>query len=940
MALNLATTLVSRVRHHARVITYTPTQRQAIDEILRPLQLIACAGSGKTQVISQRISHILAQPGIVPGNVIAFTFTDKAAGELAERVHTIVRAEHGDLIGMAEMYIGTMHGFCLELLQTYVPEAFKFGVLTDITQRLLIDRNSRESGLTSCPLLAGGTLSRWTDSKLFMRVLSILQEDDVNVDVVPEGVIDSLESYLRMIAKRNYFDYTTMIATAVAFLESDEDDLDPPTQAVLRHVRDQVKYVVVDEYQDVNPLQEKLVAALVRFGANLCVVGDDDQTIYQWRGSEVRNILAFAGTHDNVRQIELSENFRSSKGIVALGRGVADLIPPGERLEKGMESASHQQWQRGDLLALSFDDVDGEASWIADRISALQGVPFVDDPGSAPRGLSWSDCAVLFRTVKDADVMVREFKKRGVPYIVKGLARLFDTDEIMAVVGVFRYLVDEIDADTLRSLWHTANLLPNPALFPKVVALLDRSKRFDSGERWGTYNIQRLYLDLLETLGLREDTIPGTPARAELVMYQLGKFSQVISDFEAIYFSSSPRSKYDSFAGFLRFQAPAYYEEADEDAGYATPNAVTISTVHRAKGMQWPAVFVPCLRANRFPSRRQGGRNVFHVLPLEAVANGDRYRGTRSEETRLFYVAVTRAKKYLYMTYAPIPDNKQQRNPSDFFRHTTQSHWVSTRDEGLPDVARLMPTPRIETAKVEISFSELKYLFECPYQFKLRFMYGFNPPIHEALGYGKGLHDALAEMHKRAIDGDVPVPSEANALVDRHLHTPYAYPALREQLHRAAVSAIERYFRLHGDDLTRTIHSEKQIQVQVSDGVTVNGRIDLITKLDTGETSIVDFKSTEHSQATEVTWDQLYTYALGYRELTGASADAIEIRNLDQKGASEREQVKATVVDGIRTKIDAVAQDIRNNRFRCTHDHSTDRGYDDLAWFMSRGEQR
>lgn len=918
------------------MVTYTPAQQAAITELSRPLQLIACAGSGKTQVISQRISQILAQPGIVPGNIVAFTFTEKAAAELAERIHSIVEAEHGDVLGMAEMYIGTMHGFCLDLLQTYVPDAFKFGVLTDVTQRLLIDRNSKESGLTSCPLLAGGTLSRWKDSRLYARALSILQEDAVDLDVVPDEVIDSRNSYLQMIAKRNYFDYTTMVATAVEFLESEEDDPDRPTQAVLRHVRERVKYVVVDEYQDVNPLQERLVAALVRFGANLCVVGDDDQTIYQWRGSEVRNILAFGDNHDNVRQIELSENFRSSQGVVGLGRGIAELIPSDQRLEKGMEYASHQQWERGDLLALSFDDPQAEAAWIADRVQSLRGVPFADDPGSSPRGLSWSDCAVLFRTVKDADALVHEFKCRGIPYIVKGLARLFDADEIVAVVGLFRYMVDEIDSGLLLDLWKTANLLPDPALFPKALGVLDKAKQFDSGERWGTYNIQRLYLELLETLGVREDTIPGGPQRAELVMYQLGKFSQVISDFEAIHFSSSPRSKYEGFAGFLRFQAPDYYEEADEDSGYATPDAVTISTVHRAKGMQWPAVFVPCLRANRFPSRRQGGRNVFHVLPIEAVPNGDRYRGTRSEETRLFYVAVTRGKKYLYMTYAPIAGNQQQRNPSDFFRHVTQSSWVSTRDEGLPDVPRLAPTPRIETAKVEISFSELKYLFECPYQFKLRFMYGFNPPIHEALGYGKGLHDALAEMHKRAIDGDVPTPSEAHQLVDRHLHTPYAYPALRDQLQKAAIGAIERYFRLHGDDLTRTIHSEKQIQVQVSPGVTVNGRIDLITKLDTGETSIVDFKSTEHSQATEVTWDQLYTYALGYRELTGQTADAIEIRNLDEKGRSERERVKLTEIDGIRGKIDTVAQDIRSNHFECIHDHSKDTSYDDLAWLMSR----
>lgn len=919
--------------------TYTPAQQEAIAEIDRPLQLVACAGSGKTQVISQRVSHILGQPGVQPRNIVAFTFTEKAAAELKERIHSIVEAEHGEVQGMAEMFIGTMHAYCLNLLQTYVPEAFKFGVLTEITQRLLVDRNSRESGLTTCPTMSSGTptLKRFTNSKLYMQVLSILQEDDVDFDIVPDGVNESLHAYLQMIAKRNYFDYTTMIATAVALLQADEDEgLDSSEQALLDHVRDDIRYVVVDEYQDVNPLQEKLVAGLVRFGANLCVVGDDDQTIYQWRGSEVRHILDFANRHDDVRTIQLVDNFRSSKGIVALGRSVADRIPPDQRLVKQMEYASHQNWERGDMLALTLDDLEAESRWIADRIVALRGMPFTDDPGTAPRGLSWSDCAVLFRTVKDAGPLVAELRRRGIPYLIKGLARLFEAPEVVALVALFRYMTGEIDGGELRKLWEEANLLPFPERFPAMLRALDAARNFESGERWGTYNIQRLYLDVLEQLGLREDSIPGEPGRAELVMYQLGKFSQVISDFETIYFSSSPQSKYDSFVGFLRFQAPSYYEEADEDAGYATPDAVTISTVHRAKGMQWPAVFVPCMRRNRFPAAGVGGLGVFHVIPLEAVPHGQRYKGGVLEETRLFYVAVTRAKKYLYVTFAP-GEGARNSNPSDFFVHTTSSAWVSTRDDGLPEVERLEPRPKLETPAVTISFSELKYLFECPYQFKLRFMYGFNPPIHEALGFGKGLHDALAEMHKRALANDVPSRSEAAELVERHLHTPYAYPALREQLQKAAVDSIERYFDNHGDDLTRTIHSEKQIEVVVAPGVTVNGRIDLVKRLETDEVSIVDFKSTSRAQEEEVTRDQLHVYALGYRDLTGESADLIEVLNLDAEARNTRESIDDVLLGGIRDKIADVADDIRNNRFACTHEHSADRGFDDLAWLLEGG---
>ena len=922
-------------------MSFTFAQQAAMDELAAPLQLIACAGSGKTEVLAQRIARILAQSGVKPANVIAFTFTEKAAAELKERIYRVVNEQIPDIVGLAEMYVGTMHGYCLDLLQTYIPDTFKFGVLTDITQQLLIDRESNKSGLSTCTKRVGGVetkLRRYTDTKVFKGALSILQEDAVDLSLVPEGVTSSLGMYRQFLARKYYFDYTSMMVDAVGFLERSQTafDLDTAEESLRDHVRDEVKYVIVDEYQDVNPIQERLVRKLCHFGANLCVVGDDDQTIYQWRGSEVSNIVTFAGRYDGVRTIELADNFRSSKGIVELGRSVAERLDSSERLSKKMQHASHQAWERGDMLTLQFEDEGGEAEFIAERVVDLQGMPFVDKPVAVPRGLSWSDCAVLFRSVKDADALVDQFKRRNIPFIIKGLARLFDAPEIQACAGLFRYMMGTLSATELRELWDAALLIPDPAKWPVMIQELDNGSDFTASNRWGTYNIQRLYLRALETLDLREATIPGSAARAELVMYQLGKFSQVISDFEAIHFSSDPARKYEAFQGFLTFQAPGVYEESDEDAGYVAPDAVVISTVHRSKGLQWPAVFVPFMRRNRFPMKAAGGtQTIPHVIPIEAVPNGARYRGGVADETRLFYVAVTRAQKYLYVTYAPGA-SAMYRKASDLYLHCTSSTWMSTSDEGLPNLTRLPPTPRQETPNISISFSELKYLLDCPYQFKLRFMYGFNPPIHEALGYGKGLHDALAEMHKRALAGDVPTKAETEMLVDLHLHTPYAYPTLREQLRRAAITAIDRYFDRHGGDLTRTIHSEKKVEVQIAPGVTVDGRIDLIKSLETGETAIVDFKSTEDSQAESVTKDQLSIYALGYQELTGAPADRIQILNLDDHGKSSNDPVNATLMSAIKAKVEAVAVEIRASHFECPHDHSSEAAYDDLAWMAKR----
>jgi len=896
------------------VTSYTKAQREAIDCLDEPLQIIACAGSGKTQVISQRIAAILSQPGVEPRNVIAFTFTEKAAAELKDRVLGIVAEERGEMIGLAEMYIGTMHGYCLDLLQWLVPETFKFSVLTDITARLLVDRNSKKSGLTTCPTSSPNvpTLRRYLHSKLFLQTVSVLREDIADAAQVDQRVWESLDDYLRLLVEKAAFDFTELINLAVSFLEADpEEDVD--ARVIQDHIRDDIKYVVVDEYQDVNALQERLVAGLTQFGANLCVVGDDDQTIYQWRGSQVSNIVTFSNRYGGVRQVTLADNFRSSKGVVELARSVAERIPDGERLAKAMVSAENQQWERGDLLALTFDDADAEASWICDRIEELRGVSFRDTPESEPRGLSWSDCPVLYRSVaRDADPLVAEMRKRGIPYVVKGLNRLFDSVEIQAVVGIFRAMVGDLTDSELRALWEDADLLSEPARWHRAIAVLEKGRDFDRGARWGVYNIQRVYLDFLEALEIREETVAGAEGRGELVFYQLGKFSQVISDFEQIYFNTSPAEKYATFVKWLEHQAPDYYAESDADIGYAAPDAVTLATVHQAKGMQWPAVFIPCLRKNRFPSKKQGGLGLFHVIPDTAIEDADRYRGTVEDETRLFYVAVTRAQKYLTMTFSPGP-NQLFKNRSMFFDHCADQTWVSTKPSTRPLPDLIEPKARHETPQVTFSFSELKYLFECPYSFKLRFLYGFNPPLHEALGYGKGLHDALAEVHKKAVAGELLNASDAGELVVRHLHTPFAYPELRSTLEKSAIAAIQRYFATHGDEIPRTVHSEKQIQVHVAPGITVDGRIDLIRRLDTDELAIVDFKSTDRAQEEEITRDQLHVYAVGYAELTGEGADLIEVLNLDEEGKSTREEVEESLLTDVRNKIREAGDDLRSN---------------------------
>ncbi|MGI8816108.1 MAG: ATP-dependent helicase [Pseudonocardia sp.] len=893
---------------------YTTAQKAAIDCLDQPLLIVACAGSGKTQVLASRVVELLRRPDVHPRNIVAFTFTEKAAAELKDRTTTLVNQELGEVHGLAEMFVGTMHAYALDALHAHVPETFKYGVLNDIQTRLAIDRSSRKCGLASTVAMVNGAprmLRRYVDSRLYMQVMNILREDEVDEAQLPESLVSALGMYRDQLHQHRYFDYTDLLKTAADLLEESPDD--EMAGAFVRHVRDHVRYVVVDEYQDTNHVQERLIRALTRFGANLCVVGDDDQTIYQWRGSAVRNILTFAGRYDHVRTVTLDDNFRSSEGVVSLGRAIAEENAD-ERLGKQMVAAGHQSYQRGDIIAKSLGDLDEEAGWIADRIEHLRGAEFVDAPGAEPRGLSWSDFAVLYRSVaNDAGPLVAELKRRNIPYLIKGLTRLFEAPEIEACVASFRYINGSAGRAEVQSAWLDADLGLDNTDVSAGLHVLDAARDWRDGERWSSYNIQRTYLALLEAMGVREERVPSADGatRGELVFYNLGKFSQAISDFEEIYFQSDPQRKYEGFVGWLINQAPAYYAESDADVGYATPDAVTIATVHQAKGLQWPAVFVPALRRNRFPNPRQGGLNAFHVIPAEAVADADRYRSRVEDERRLFYVAVTRAQKWLALTWAPGTSNRARR-ASEFFDFATRNRYVLTAEpSGEPP--RLQPQARHEIPDVSLSFSELKYLFECPYQFKLRFLYGFNPPIHEALGYGKSVHDALAEVHKRAIAGDLISPYEVETLVDRHLHVPFAYPELRAQLRRAALDAVTRYLRDNRDELPRTLYSEQQVQVHVAPGVTVDGRIDLIRRLDRDETSIVDFKSTERAQAEDVTRDQLHVYALGYQELTGERADLVEVLNLDQGSSDTRELVDEGLLLGIRDKIQKAGEALRSN---------------------------
>jgi DNA helicase-2/ATP-dependent DNA helicase PcrA len=885
----------------------TDNQRRAVEHGGRNLQLIACAGSGKTEVVAKRVVHLLT-PGrpdsLLPRNIIAFTFTDKAAAELKERIVTRTRQALGNIPGMAEMFVGTIHGFCLELLKSESPKHLRFEVLNEVQQGLFVDRNSSKSGLTTSTDLNGAALKRYRDTANFVTALSILREADREEGALNAcSLLTGLESYQRLLDDKSYLDYSSILEEAVTLLTNDE--------GVQARLGERVKYVIVDEYQDVNPIQEALVWSLHELGARICVVGDDDQVLYQWRGSDVNNILTFDKRYSQVEQIPLEENFRSSEGVVETAR--AFIEQNSARLPKAMKPTGAQPDETGDIVALSFRDPDTEANHIVETIRSLRGVAFKED--NIERGLSWSDMVVLLRSVKaNAEPITNALQAAGVPFVVTGMTDLFGTPEAEAARQLFYFIADRpgVDAAVLKTIWENAGLGIAPAALDLAIAGAETAKAAltdPEQKRWGQYSIQRVFLAFLEQAGIREELVPGD--RGDVVFYNLGKFSQVISDFETIHFQSKPIEKYGSFADFLQHRAQDAYPEGWQDNQYANPDAVRIMTIHQAKGMQWPAVFVPALLRNRFPAAKIGGRNVWHFLPRAGIRGQARFEGSIEDERRLFYVAMTRSQKYLHLTWAPIAGkNNRYAAVSEFWNDILVSRFVKRRAPDYSARKRLPPSPRAGVSNVVFSFSDLKYFFECPYQFKLRILYGFNAPIHEALGYGKSLHDALAEVHARAIRGDVADAAEVPRLVETHLHAPYAYPALRQQLEQSAERVLRDYLSDNAELFDKIEFSEKQIEINLGDGVSIVGRIDLVRRIDTGETTIVDLKSSERAQAEDVTEAQLHVYALGYQDLTGRRPDYVETYELDERKRKPR-SVDDEFITEVKTKVRDAADALR-----------------------------
>ncbi|MBL8678389.1 MAG: ATP-dependent helicase [Myxococcales bacterium] len=881
----------------------TPTQRAAVEHSGGHLQLIACAGSGKTEVVARRIARMLdpsAADPCPPSGIVAFTFTDRAADELESRIHQRVREAYGSLIGMAELYVGTIHAFCRRLLQSEVSEFLRYSVLDGVGQRMLVAREPDRSGFSLAKTRDREPLSLEDSRSIsaYLAALDVLRQGEVDRSRLGDNAIgEALERYRTLLRDESLIDYTGQLELALDLVRRDVE--------VGVKLAARVRHIIVDEYQDTNPLQESFVRALTEVtGARLTVVGDDDQTIYGFNGADIDNILAFSQRYASlapVTTIRLEENFRSSRPVIEFARTFAESIE--RRLPKAMIATDAQPFEPGDLACATFRSRWDEARAIAQKILSLRGARFTQ--GTRERGLSWSDFAVLFRSGLhyNCNELLRVFDEEGVPYVVTGRRGLLGQRECLALRALFGFVAElpECTRAMVFSRFVESELVDT---FAPIEAMLDHAERARATIDRST--LQDVLHDALDIARVRPR------GDNDLRFANVGRFSSLVSQFERLWAQKPMRERLLGFVAYCD-RSEREHEEASGVSELRAPDAVRVSTVHAAKGLEWPAVFVPRVETGQFPLKEREGA-AWSIVGRDVVRNAARYAPGDSEERRLFYVAVTRAQRYLFVSAASsgTPSNPRPVDPSAFYQaFVSFDRTAKTLHRAHPRRETLEPAPRATTTELRLTFSALKPLFECAYRFELESQLGFCAPHAAAEGFGSAVHNALAEVHRRAIDGEIVGPELVRSFAERHLRLPFADEATRAKKQAWFERMLARYLRERREILSSIELVEKEIRVHFDDGVAVEGRIDLVLRRGSSEVSVVDLKSSEHAQSDALTDAQLLLYALGYEELTGAKAQRIERWQLDD--LDERTSpVDDAGVTSVRALVERAATTLRS----------------------------
>lgn len=588
-------------------IKLTSEQQEAIAEIDRNLQIIACAGSGKTEVITRRIANILqSKPDIKPENIVAFTFTEKAASSMKSRVAKAL--SDNPLLNIEQMYVGTIHGFCHHLLIRYTEEFREYKILDTVKNHLFVARYCSECGMSDLKLEPYPR-----NINLFLQCIDKMIDDYDNRDTWTQQQRDVLEKYINCLYSHRYIDFSVMIFETLRQI-----DKNPKIKDFLSHI----KYLVVDEYQDTNDLQEKLISKIVDEGANICVVGDDDQTIYQFRGSNADNMISFSERYSNVHRVQLRQNFRCAPGIVNVANCV--ICHNKRRLSKGIISGVPDSL--ADITATCYSGKSEQFEAITEKITKLHN-----------SGVPYNEIAILVRKGKVITPVSAALERAGIPFETDSAEHFFAGNYFNRFVATLQILAD-IDKAKLYECWRD---ITDDSAFSVGFKFLRSSAR---GGNLPLSEIIRVFCDKIDFLNTNSEDI-------DVRRIDLDGISKILDDYDEIYGDWQLSARITGVLRFLGTQAADEYKYHSFKPKDPNVDAVQIMTVHKSKGLEYHTVFLPELTKREFPVSNMGGKKYYHVLGGVFEENKDKYQSDLEDERKLFYVAVTRAKHNLYMTY-------------------------------------------------------------------------------------------------------------------------------------------------------------------------------------------------------------------------------------------------------------------------------------------------
>ena len=660
-------------------------QQQAVQHTEGPLLILAGAGSGKTKVLTVRIAHLLAQ-GVNPYEILAITFTNKAAKEMKSRVEGLV----GDVAN--RIWLSTFHSFCAKFLRfeldNFLGYNSNFTIYDTSDSQAVIKAALKALNLDDKYYPVGAMIGAISDAKNKLLFASDFRKQAR--DFYQEKVADVYEYYERELRKNNALDFDDLLLVAVKLLQSNE--------AVLDKYSKRFRYVMIDEYQDTNHAQYLLAKLLASHWKNIAVVGDADQSIYAWRGADIQNILDFEKDYPNCTSIKLEQNYRSTKIILDAANAVIENNEG--RPKKNLWTDKTEGAKIQHFTAQSEHE---EAAFIGDTIAKKHDI----------HGVPYGDMAILYRTNAQSRVLEEALIKRALPYTMVGGTKFYDRKEIKDVLAYLRVLYNPFDdlsllriinvpkrsigATTVAKLQDYARA-NGTSLFMTLTQLhlVDtiKGKTKEKLEEFGILIFtlvaemeDKTVLDILESIldrtgylaQLEESTDPQDQARAE----NIGELLSVAKDFQ----DTNPTGTVEDFLEQVALVN-------DVDSFEQEESKVTLMTLHAAKGLEFPIVFLGGLEEGLFPHSRT-------LMNPEEIEEG----------RRLAYVGITRAEKELYISnattrtvfgrtssYLPsrfideIPEElvdglrAKRKVPDDIKRHVPQHMSVTSRPVTKPIV--------------------------------------------------------------------------------------------------------------------------------------------------------------------------------------------------------------------------------------------------------------